>query len=65
MTWWENLKFDVAVWMIMRLLKFVFPVVDIYAPGAQKDEDAPVKAIILADSEETLDKIVTGQSFGE
>lgn len=45
------------------LMKPVFPTMSIYAPGCEHSEDVPVKAFIIADSNETLALILSGQTM--
>ncbi len=52
----ESFYFLVMFWAAKK----VWPVVDIYCPGGDKDEDAPVKAMIFCDDEHTLSRILRG-----
>ena len=59
----QSIRLSLAIWLWKWLMHPEFPVTNIYAPGCAADDDVPVKAWIVADSEETLDLILSGKSL--
>lgn len=58
---WINDKLEsFYIWLMMWAATKVWPVMDIYAPGADKSDDVPIKAIIFCDDEHTLNRILRG-----
>lgn len=61
MSWFRERYHDLLLAVMIWCAARIWPVMNIYAPGAEKlGDDASVKAMIFADSEETLNKIVRG-----
>jgi hypothetical protein len=55
--WWLNFRMRLFLWAWGILLGRSYPCVDIYCPGG---EDCNAHALIFANSEETIKKIVSG-----